>query len=52
MGGAVADAPNGPAGQQAGQPSVDGNVGLPCDHRQFRRVQEGYPAQVVQQFPV
>ena len=49
MGRAVAHPPNDAAGQQAGQAPVDGNVGLPGDHRQFRRVHEGHPAQVVQQ---
>ena len=39
-------------GQQAGQAPVDGNVGLPGDHRQFRRVHEGHPADVVQQLLV
>ena len=38
--------------QQQGQAPMDGNVGLACDHRQFRRVHEGHPAQVVQQFLV
>ena len=31
---------------------MNGNVGFAQDHRQFRRVHEGHPAQVVQQFLV
>ena len=52
MGSAVADPPNDAVVQQTGQAPVNGNVGLAGDHRQFRRVHEGHPAQVVQQFPV
>ena len=52
MGRAVADPPGDALGQQAGQAPVDGNVGLPGDHRQFRRVHEGHPADVVQQLLV
>ena len=37
---------------QTGQPPVDGNVDLPQDHRRFRRVREGQPTQVAQQFAV
>ncbi len=37
---------------QTGQPPVDGNADLPQEHRRFRRVREGQPAQEAQQFPV
>ena len=48
----MADAPDDAVGQQAGQPPVNGNVGLAQDHRQFRRVHEGHPAEVMEQFLV
>ena len=52
VGRAVADAPRDAIGQQAGQPPMNGNVGLAQDHRQFRRVHEGHTAEVMEQFLV
>ena len=41
--------PTMPLGQQAGQGSVDGRVGLAQDARQLRRVDERRPAEGIEQ---
>ena len=49
MGGAVASPPHDASGQKAGQSAVDRGVGLAENERQLRRIDEGRPAEGVEQ---